>query len=891
MLRGHYPYAKKIEKLNKLVSFDVCSEVVPPMSCVLFQITNQQDSRKPLMTLKHLSANKLALILVVTTTLSPSFAQADAAEQGKQAKENIEVISVTGTRRSLRSIAESTVPVDIITSDDMLSTGQLEISQVLANQVPSFNYPSATIADGTDHARPAVLRGLAPDHTLVLINGKRRHSGALLNLAGAVGRGSTSVDLNMVPSSAIKRVEVLRDGAAAQYGSDAIAGVINIVLKDASEGGSISVTYGQYDSQMAGAPNLNSTYTDSNGDLGFNLGDDRKVSDGNTRTISANSGFSLSDKGFVNVSIEYRDNDPTQRSGFDPREQYSRLDNGSLDPRELTINRYNHRFGKAGLQDYALFYNMGYDLDDGLNLYSFGSYSKREGNSGGFYRRAKDSRNVETLYPNGFLPQIETDVEDYSLALGLEGETEDWTWDVSSNYGRNDFALGVVNSVNASLGANSQTEFDNGALVYDQWIVNADANTTLDLGLPDTVFFTIGAEYRRESYKIEQGEEASYITALDSNGAPVASGGAQVLSGFGPASVTDTSRHNISVFTEFDAYLTEDWNVVFASRYENYSDFGDTLTSKLASRYSITQNLSLRGAISTGFRAPSLAQSSYRQISTVLENNQPFEVGLFPTDAPAARALGAKKLDAEDSVNLTAGFMYNQDSFSLTVDAYRIDIDDRVVLSENLTGSAVQQILANAGELNTESVRYFTNAIDSTTQGIDIVATYSLALNNLGDVRLNAAANFNDTEVTHIDDNPAQLNSLGDEYVVFARREVGRFEEGTPDSKWNLSAVWSFNQWQTTLRTTRYGEVADISTTAARDEYLNAKWITDLEIAYQADEHWKFAVGANNLFDQYPQATVDNIGYSNFSQIFPYTPYAPYSLDGRFLYGNITYSF
>jgi iron complex outermembrane receptor protein len=861
------------------------------MYCVLFQITNQQDPRKLLMTLKHLSANKLLLILAVTSALRPPFAQANVAEQSKQAKENIEVISVTGTRRSLRSIAESTVPVDIITSNDMMSTGQLEISQVLANQIPSFNYPSATIADGTDHARPAVLRGLAPDHTLVLINGKRRHSGALLNLAGVVGRGSTSVDLNMIPSSAIKRVEVLRDGAAAQYGSDAIAGVINIVLKDASEGGSVSVTYGQYDSQMAGAPNFKSTYTDSNGNLGFNLGDDREVSDGNTRTVSANSGFSLNDKGFLNVSIEYRDNDPTQRSGFDPREQYSRLDDGSLDPRELTIDRYNHRFGKAGLKDYALFYNMAYDLDDGLNLYSFGSYSKREGNSGGFYRRAKDSRNVEALYPNGFLPQIETDVEDYSIALGLKGESDDWTWDVSSNYGRNDFALGVVNSVNTSLGANSQTEFDNGALVYDQWIINADANTTLDLGLPDKVYFTIGAEYRRESYKIEQGEEASYITALDANGDPVASGGAQVLSGFGPASVTDTSRHNISVFTEFDAYLTEDWNVVFASRYENYSDFGDTLTSKLASRYSITQNLSLRGAISTGFRAPSLAQSSYRQISTVLENNQPFEVGLFPTDAPAAKALGAKKLDAEDSVNVTAGFMYNQDSFSLTVDAYRIDIDDRVVLSENLTGSAVQRILANAGELNTESVRYFTNAIDSTTQGVDIVATYSLALNNLGDVRLNAAANFNDTEVTHIDDNPAQLNSLGDEYVVFARREVGRFEEGTPDSKWNLSAVWSVNQWQTTLRTTRYGEVADISTTAARDEYLNAKWITDLEIAYQADEHWKFAVGANNLFDQYPQATVDNIGYSNFSQIFPYTPYAPYSLDGRFLYGNITYSF
>ena len=843
------------------------------------------------MTFKRLSANKLALSLAVTSALGGSFVTANAAEQDTQAQENIEVISVTGTRRSLRSIAESSVPVDIITSSDMASTGQLEISQVLANQVPSFNFPSATLGDGTDHAKPAVLRGLAPDHTLVLINGKRRHSGALLNLAGVVGRGSTAVDLNMIPTSAIKRVEVLRDGAAAQYGSDAIAGVINIVLKDASEGGSVSVTYGEYDTQMAGAPNLESTYADANGDLAFNLDDDREISDGATRTISANSGFALSDSGFVNVSIEYRDNSPTQRSGFDPREQYSRLDDGSLDPREFTIDRYNHRFGKADLEDYALFYNMGYELDNSLNLYSFGSYSKREGNSGGFYRRAQDSRNVLALYPDGFLPQIETDVEDYSFALGLEGETGDWTWDVSTNYGRNDFALGVVNSLNTSLGATSTTEFDNGALVYDQFIVNGDTSTTLDLGLPDDVFFTLGAEYRHESYKIEQGEEASYITALDSNGNPIAAGGAQVLSGFGPESVTDESRHNVALFVEFDTYLTDNWNMVLASRYEDYSDFGNTFTSKLATRYSVNENLSLRGAISTGFRAPSLAQSSYRQISTVLENNQAFEVGLFPTDAPAAQALGAKQLDAEDSVNLTAGFVYTQGNFSLTVDAYRIDIDDRIVLSENLSGAAVQQILADAGELNTESVRYFTNAIDSRTQGVDIVATYLLQLDNFGDVRLNAAANFNDTEVTHVDDNPEQLNSLGDDYVVFARREVGRFEEGTPDNKLNLSAVWNFNEWQTTLRATRYGEVADISTTSDRDEYLDAKWITDLEVAYRPNDEWKFALGANNLFDQYPQATVDNIGYSTFSQIFPYTPYTPYSLDGRFLYGNITYSF
>ncbi|MBQ4834050.1 TonB-dependent receptor [Pseudoalteromonas sp. MMG010] len=844
------------------------------------------------MTHNGLSAKKLALTVAITTILGSVSSNTFAAEQSQsQAQESIEVISVTGTRRSLRSVAESTVPVDIITNSDMASTGQLEISQVLANQIPSFNYPSATLADGTDHARPAVLRGLAPDHTLVLVNGKRRHSGALLNLGGTVGRGSTAVDLNMIPTSAIKRVEVLRDGAAAQYGSDAIAGVINIVLKDATEGGSVSVTYGEYDTQMAGVPNLESTYADANGDLAFTTGEDRKVNDGATRTISANSGFALADNGFVNVSIEYRDNDSTQRSGFDPREQYDRLEDGSLDPREFTIDRYNHRFGKAELEDYALFYNMGYEFENALNLYSFGSYSNREGNSGGFYRRANDDRNVIEIYPDGFLPQIVSDVEDYSLALGVQGETGDWSWDVSTNYGRNDFSFGVVNSLNTSLGVNSPTEFDNGALVYEQFIVNGTASTVLDLGLPDEVFFNLGTEYRKENYTIEQGEEASYITALDEQGNAIAAGGAQVLSGFGPQSVTDESRHNIAVFVELDTYLTEKLNVVLAGRYEDYSDFGDTLTSKLATRYSINDHLSFRGAVSTGFRAPSLAQSSYRQISTVLENNQPFEVGLFPVNASAAQALGATELEAEESVNLTAGFIYTQGNFSLTVDAYRIDIDDRIVLSETLSGDAVAQILASAGEVNTDSVRYFTNAIDSRTQGVDVVLTYNIALADYGDLRLNAAANVNDTEVTHVKDNPEELNSLGEDYVLFARREIGRFEEGTPDTKLNLSAVWNINQWQTTLRVTRYGEVADISTTAEGDEYLDAKWITDLEVAYRPDESWKFALGANNLFDQYPEATVGNIGYSTFGQIFPYSPYTPYSLDGRFLYGNVTYSF
>ncbi|WP_257325460.1 TonB-dependent receptor plug domain-containing protein [Pseudoalteromonas rhizosphaerae] len=835
---------------------------------------------------------KLPLHLAICSTFAFQVS-AIAAEQPTSENEvkDIEVISVTGTRRSLRSLSESTVPVDLLTSRDLATTGQLEISQVLAAQLPSFNYPSATLADGTDHAKPAVLRGLAPDHTLVLVNGKRRHSGALLNLGGTVGRGSTAVDLNNIPTSAIKRVEVLRDGAAAQYGSDAIAGVINIVLKDADEGGSVSYTYGQYDSQMAGSAQLKETIIDSQGKLGFVKGDDRRVNDGITRTASANAGFSLSENGFINISIETRNNEPTNRSGIDEREQYNRDENGALDPKELTFDRYNHRFGKADVEDIALFYNLGYDFSDDLSLYSFASYSNRKGNSGGFYRRAKDNRNVPSVYPDGFLPNIDTDVDDYSFAIGLNGVSNDWTWDISTNYGRNDFALGVSNSINTSMGANSPTEFDNGALVYEQFLVNMDASNSFDLGLPDDVFVTIGTEYRHENYQIKAGEQASYLTVLDAQGVPVAAGGAQVLSGFSPDSATDKSRHNIALFAEFDTYLTENWNAVLAGRFEDYSDFGSTFTAKLASRYSITPSLSLRGAISSGFRAPSLAQTSYKSVSTVFENGVPREVGLLPSSEPAAKALGAKDLDAEESVNMTAGFIFTEGNFSFTLDAYRIDIDDRIVLSENLEGPAVEAILQQAAELNTQSVRYFTNAIDSRTQGVDIVATYLLGLADYGDLRLSAAVNFNDTEVTHVKDNPPELEALGDGYQYFARREISRFEKGTPADKWNLSATWDYENIQATLRATRYGEVVDTSSSAEGDELLKAKWLTDIEVAYRPTEQWKLALGANNLFDQYPQDTVSNIGYSDFNQIFTYSGFTPYSLDGRFVYGSISYNF
>jgi len=827
----------------------------------------------------------LSLIAAATTfTAGAAF----AAEETVQ--EDVEHILVTGSRRNDRTVSESSVPVDIINIEDMATTGQLEVSQILTTLIPSFNYPNASIADGTDHSRPAVLRGLAPDHTLVLINGKRRHSSALLNLNGTVGRGSSAVDLNTIPTSAIKSIEVLRDGAAAQYGSDAIAGVINIILKD-QKGGSISATYGEYNTQMAGSAELTGVSTGADGNLQFTTGEDRKITDGGVTTIAGDWGMDLGESGFLNLAFESRSRNGTQRSGFDPREQYDRLDDGSLDPREFTADRYNHKFGKADVDDLSFFYNMGYNLSETTELYSFGSYAYREGLSGGFYRRANDSRNVLSVYPEGFLPHIGSEVADTAFNFGIKGENNDWNWDVSASFGENDFAFQVKNSINTSLGENSPTDFENGSLIYQQSIINAAANTMVDWGLPNEVFVAIGAEYRKENYEIIAGDEASYITALDSFGTPIAAGGAQVLSGFSPESEVDESRHNVALFVEFDTDLSDDFNVSYAGRFEDYSDFGSTFTQKLAGRYALNDYFAFRGAISSGFRAPSLAQSSYKSISTQFSNGVPNEVGTFPVSEEAAIALGAQELDTEESVNSTLGFVFEIGDFNLTVDAYHITIDDRIVLSEDLSGDAVEVILANAGELNTTQVRYFTNAIDTTTKGIDIVATYDFDLNDYGSLRTSAALNFNETEVTHIIDNPSELSALGDEYEVFSFREISRFELGTPRSKYNLSATWKMDEISVNLRATRYGEVVDASSDPENHEVLKSKWIADLDASYQLTDSINLAVGVNNLFDQYPQDTVSNIGQSNFNQIFPYSGFSAYGTDGRFMYARATYSF
>ncbi|MEM5532735.1 TonB-dependent receptor [Pseudoalteromonas arctica] len=859
-------------------------------------------NRKPLFKLQQ-SVPQILLAMSASAALLGSLC-VNAAEQDTKAEENIEQISVIGSRRLGRTVEDSAVPIDIIGADALKNSGFTETNALLSSLLPSFNFPQASLTDGSDHVRPAQLRGLAPDHTLVLVNGKRRHSNALLNLNGSTGRGSSSVDLNAIPANAIARIEVLRDGAAAQYGSDAIAGVINIVLKSASSGGSVAAIYGANVTEMDGVPQLKSVSEGSDGNLAFTEGGDRSLTDGQTLTLQGNMGFELGDNGFLNISTEYRDRHSTNRSDYDNRENYARIDDGSvdgaLDPRELTVNRYNHNFGNGDVEDFSMFYNAGYQLTNEVDLYSFGSYSKREGEGGGFYRRASDSRNIEEVYPDGFLPVITSDIDDFSLALGAKGFVSEWNYDISAVYGQDAFEFGVINSLNTSYGPTSQTSFDAGTLTYDQLTLNVDFSREVDVSfLESSVNVAVGAEYRREGYQIDAGEEASYAqgtfgpggAVIDPVDGPFGAAGAQVFPGFTPESEGDNSRHNVSLYIDLETYLTDDWNLAVAARYEDYSDFGDTLNGKIATRYSLTEDLALRASVSTGFRAPSLQQQYFTSVATVFVDGEPTETGTFAPSSDVAKALGSPGLDAEEATNYGVGFTWSTDfNFSLSVDYYQILIDDRIVLSNNLSGAAIEQLLEGTGA---NQGRFFLNAIDSKTRGVDVVASYNVATDGYGDVAFNLGYNYGKNEVTNIIDPPAELQGAGfDQDNLFSGNELRRFEVSTPRNKYNLSATWTNDDIRTTLRATRYGETQDPSDNPERNEVLKPKWITDLDVAYSLSENVSLSLGANNIFDVYPDATRENVDdVTTFSRLFAYSSFSPYGFNGRYVYGKIEMKF
>ena len=824
----------------------------------------------------------LALLLTGPALAVPVQAQEPPVERDEDATDEavtLDAIQVLGSRARGRTAAETAAPVDVINREQLERTGAQEIGQILQMLEPSFNFSRTTISDATDILRPATLRSLGPDQVLVLVNGKRRHQQALVNVQQTIARGSAGTDINAIPISAIERIEVLRDGAAAQYGSDALAGVINIVLRRQTDETRMSFEAGQ-------------TYE----------------GDGQVLHGGVNTGFKLGDEGFLNFSVEYRDRGETNRAG---------PDSARVDPPRVT-----QKIGDADATDAYLWLNGGVPVGTG-ELYWFGGLSRREGDSGGFFRSAEDGRTVPDLYPDGFLPNIITTVEDGSLAVGYRARLgENWDWDVSINHGRSKFGFHERNSVNVSwwyeptatggIFAESPTSADTGTLEFDQTTFNLDFRGSVDWGIgSNPLSLATGFEYREDNYAIEAGDPVSYtygrtndpsIPIFDQNGG-FAAPGIQGFPGFSPNEAVDDGRHNYAVYVDAESQMTERFLLGAAVRFEDYSDFGNTTTGKLSARFDFSDRFALRGTVSTGFRAPGVQQLFYSQRSTNIDPNTGVLADTLTArqNSDVTRAFGIEPLKEEESVSATLGVVWRPtDQFSLTVDVFRIDIDDRIIFSSNIAPESVGTdglpcdasnsncpIRAILAPFGVAQAQFFTNAIDTRTQGIDIVGEYTTEAAG-GTLDLTALLHWNKTEVT---DRRSQSAILPPE-MLFDDSQVTLIEEGQPGAHHVLQGVYSIGDWDWTLRANYYGSVAGEGFTPGFTQTWDGQTIFDAAIGYDITDDLRVSIGANNLLDTYPDKW-DPVNAAPFPQLgFVYGwETLPFGINGGYYYARLDYKF
>jgi iron complex outermembrane receptor protein len=793
--------------------------------------------------------SKTARVTLTAGTLTQDFALGFSFQQ-----------DVTVGSRAAGAAAEKAVPVDVFTEEEIESaSASAETNQIIQKLTPSFNFPRPTITDGTDSVRPATLRNLGPDQLLVLVNGKRRHSSALVNVNNSVGRGSSGVDLNAIPAAAIERIEVLRDGAAAQYGSDAIAGVINIVLKSGVDPLKLGLHAG--------------TTTHSDGEL-----------------IDTNASWGPAvGRGSINFTAEYRDRHETNRAGPDLREQVVSGDGGNN-----AVPQPNHHWGDSEATDIIAWANANMPLNDDAttNFYAFGGWSRRDGSHGGFYRRAIQDTNWPQIYPLGFLPLIEPDVVDYSGTAGVRGILSNFFWDVSAQYGHNRFDFNIRDSLNVSLGPSippNKTNFYSGGLEFNHLVANLDVTRELAVGLAGPLNVAGGLEYRHENFQQFEGEPDSWRDGgvpnqIGGRAAP----GAQVFPGFRPTNAVDADRDSYAVYLDLEADVIRSVRIGLAGRFEDYSDFGSTSDGKLTLRFQPIQPLVFRAAASTGFRAPSLSQSNFSSVSTTFLAVggvlTPFEVATFRPESPEAAALGARPLRPEESVNLSAGVVVDPiPALEFSADFWSIDIDDRIVLSGNFTGATIRDLLAPFGGVN--GARFFTNAIDTETKGYDLTGRYKMSLGSAGRVDLTAAYSRATTQIVRVSETPPQLASFQE--VLFDRVVRRLTVCGQPVDNMRLGADWQKDRLGFLVRTNRYGEYCSFTNPANQDQTFGAEWVTDVEIAYT----WRpltFAVGAQNIGDNFPDR---NIGADANGGIFTYPRNSPFGMNGRFIYSRVSYTF
>ncbi|MND88377.1 MULTISPECIES: TonB-dependent receptor plug domain-containing protein [Pseudomonas] len=782
---------------------------------------------------------------------APSLAEEPAAQA-------LGTVIVTGNRGSeKRTVTSSPVPIDVISAKQLQETGKPGLMEALSASVPSLTLPEKTGWDASGMARAPNLRGLNAAQVLVLVNGKRRHTSATLNISG-INAGAAPADLDLIPISAIDHVEVLRDGAAAQYGSDAIAGVINVILK-ADASGTAVTTAGQ----------------------GY---------DGKKQTVqqSLNKGFEIGRDGIVQLALDARSQNDDNKASANGYSQAEALDRAG----KVTYGGY----GTPKINLLTLGYNAELPLQDDLTLYSFSTWSYRKAEQGQNFRLPTIVNTITTGpngRPSGYTPTWYIEEYDYQAAFGARGLAGEWDWDLSSTYGRNEAEQGTWNNQNPSLGEATPNHFESGTWVSSQLTSNLDLRRSFEVGLTKPLDFSWGLEQRRDTYQVQAGDWASWADGGYCK-APgnCAASGAQVTNGISPAEAASASRNSYAGYLDVGFNPLPQWYWGAALRYEHYDrNIGATRSGKLTTRYELTPELAVRATVSNGFRAPSLANNLFSARSTtygVVDGvYQSINYGVLPVDSAAAKALGAEPLKPEKSTNYSLGLAWQPgERLAFTADAYLINVRDRITLTGTLLGPEVTQALLANGIDSTSGGQYFTNGADTRTKGLDLVGSYDQDLGGAGTVKWTAAFNWNDTEIL---DYKQSVNILGTPYELMNRQARNLLTEVQPHTKLILGGNWRLDRYRVNLGLTRYGSWREVN--AANDRSLDreykARWITDLDAGYQLTKDLEVAIGARNLFDIYPERQAP----SSKTMVKGYGVYSPYGFTGGYYFGRVTYTF
>lgn len=776
---------------------------------------------------------------------------------------NIEID--VGARGTKNKIAKSPIPIDVITGEELVNTGYSDLTNALKSLIPSINYPISSLNDGSDHQPPFTLKGMSSDQVLVLVNGKRFIKGALLHLNRTIGRGSQSTDINVIPIYAIDRVEVLKDGASAQYGSDAISGIINIILKNSFEKTELNTLMG----------------ITSKGDGEFVETD---ISSGkiiNNWTV------------FYDASIKAQDN--TNRAGPDIRQLY--FDGDERNEQYVNNPPVTFQYGSPKLFELSFVFNSSKELDINKEFYSFFTLSKRFSESGAFFRPPRSNNNIREIYPDGYLPQITPEISTYTFYTGYKNVISGWNNDFSIALKENSFEFNVENSLNPSMGLSSPTDFYCGTLINSEISFSVDSFKSLDIGFKNPIEVAIGAEFRFENYEIRAGDESSYINGgvhvLDGpNEGDLIIGGSQGFPGFKPENEVSETRHNLGIYLNLRNKFKDNQLLEFSLRLTKYSDFGSNVTGKLSYLYNCFKNLSFRFSVNSGFKAPTLAQSYFTSTATLFENLQPVEVGLFPVNSEISKSLGAVDLKPEKSLQFSGGFVYQLNKLFISLDIYQLMLNDKIMLTDNIYNNPEkfdESIIDILNMYGVGGIRFFTNAIDIVNTGGNFTLRYEPDFGNDKMLKILVAYHFHDIRINDFNV-PEML--IENEDVILSRRKKLKIEEGQPNSNLVISAEYIFKNNVFKCDLNRYDnfKFALSQENPQYDQTFGGMWTCDLMYKKNISEKVQFTIGAKNIFNKYPEK-IFFPGTYIVGQILQYHQFSPSGFNGASFFTKFTYRF